>query len=74
MKSENLSRRMILKSGLVACAGICSLEAIAKGAEEMKKAIEAKKEIPVGLQLWTVRSRMRKGFPRNHSQGSQNGL
>ena len=56
MKSENLSRRMILKSGLVACAGVCSLEALAKGAEEMKKAIEAKKEIPVGLQLWTVKA------------------
>jgi inosose dehydratase len=52
MKSENLSRRMILKSGLVACAGICSLEAIAKGAEEMKKAIEAKKEIPVGASIY----------------------
>jgi sugar phosphate isomerase/epimerase len=63
MKSENMSRRMILKSGLVACAGICSLEAIAKGAEEMKKAIEAKKEIPVGLQLWTVRTECAKDFP-----------
>ncbi len=63
MKIENLSRRMILKSGLVACAGICSLEAIAKGAEEMKKAVEAKKEIPVGLQLWTVRTECAKDFP-----------
>ncbi len=63
MKSENMSRRMILKSGLVACAGICSLEAIAKGAEEVKKAIEAKKEIPVGLQLWTVRTECAKDFP-----------
>ncbi len=63
MKSENLSRRTILKSGLVACAGICSLEAIAKGAEEMKKAVEAKKEIPVGLQLWTVRTECAKDFP-----------
>jgi sugar phosphate isomerase/epimerase len=54
---------MILKSGLVACAGICSLEAIAKGAEEVKKAIEAKKEIPVGLQLWTVRTECAKDFP-----------
>jgi len=28
---------MILKSGLAACVGACSLEAIAKGAEEVKK-------------------------------------
>ena len=63
MKSENLSRRMILKSGLVACAGVCSLDAIAKGAEEVKKAIEAKKEIPVELQLWTVREECKKDFP-----------
>lgn len=47
---------MILKSGLVACVGTCSLEAIAKGAEEVKKVMDAKKEIPVGLQLWTVRT------------------
>jgi sugar phosphate isomerase/epimerase len=62
MKSENLSRRTILKSGLVACVGACSLEAIAKGAEEVKKAVEAKKEIPVGLQLWTVRDECKKDF------------
>jgi sugar phosphate isomerase/epimerase len=62
MKSENLSRRMILKSGLAACAGACSLEAIAKGAEEVKKVIESKKEIPVGLQLWTVREECKKDF------------
>jgi sugar phosphate isomerase/epimerase len=62
MKSENLSRRTILKSGLVACVGACSLEAIAKGAEEVKKAIEAKKQIPVGLQLWTVREECKKDF------------
>ncbi len=54
---------MILKSGLVACAGVCSLEAIAKGAEEVKKIMEAKKEIPVGLQLWTVRTECEKDFP-----------
>jgi sugar phosphate isomerase/epimerase len=63
MKSQNLSRRMILKSGLVACVGACSLEAIAKGAEEVKKAVEAKKQIPVGLQLWTVREECKKDFP-----------
>jgi sugar phosphate isomerase/epimerase len=54
---------MVLKSGLVACVGACSLEAIAKGAEEVKKAIESKKEIPVGLQLWTVRAECAKDFP-----------
>ena len=58
-----MSRRTILKSGLVACVGACSLEAIAKGAEEVKKAMEAKKEIPVGLQLWTVREECKKDFP-----------
>jgi sugar phosphate isomerase/epimerase len=63
MKNENLSRRMILKSGLVACVGVCSLEAIAKGAEEVKKVMEAKKEIPVGLQLWTVKEECKKDFP-----------
>jgi sugar phosphate isomerase/epimerase len=57
-----MSRRTILKSGLVACVGACSLEAIAKGAEEVKKAIEAKKQIPVGLQLWTVREECKKDF------------
>ena len=62
MRSENLSRRMILKSGLVACVGACSLEAIAKGAEEVKKVMEAKKQIPVGLQLWTVREECKKDF------------
>ncbi|MGA2172471.1 MAG: sugar phosphate isomerase/epimerase [Sedimentisphaerales bacterium] len=66
MKSENLSRRMILKSGLVACAGVCSLEAIVKGAEEVNKmevAKKANKEIPIGLQMWTVRTECAKDFP-----------
>jgi len=66
MKSKNVSRRMILKSGLFACAGACSLQAIAKGAEEVNKMAEAKKaikEIPVGLQLWTVRTECAKDFP-----------
>ena len=53
---------MILKSGLVACVGACSLEAIAKGAEEVKKVMDAKKQIPVGLQLWTVREECKKDF------------
>lgn len=60
MNRKNVSRRTILKSGLAACAGVYSLEAIAKGAEEMKK---AKKEIPVGLQLYTVRKECEKDFP-----------
>jgi sugar phosphate isomerase/epimerase len=60
MNSKNVSRRTILKSGLAACAGVYSLEAIAKGAEEMNK---AKKEIPVGLQMWTVRKDCEKDFP-----------
>jgi sugar phosphate isomerase/epimerase len=60
MNRKDVSRRVILKSGLAACAGIYSLEAIAKGAEEVKK---AKKEIPVGLQLWTVRTECAKDFP-----------
>jgi sugar phosphate isomerase/epimerase len=65
MKSSNMSRRTILKSGLVACVGACSLEAIAKGAEEVNKmaeVIKAKKQIPVGLQLWTVRNECKKDF------------
>ncbi len=60
MNKKNVSRRTILKSGLAACAGVYSLEAIAKGAEEMKK---AKKELPVGLQLYTVRKECEKDFP-----------
>ncbi len=60
MNRNNISRRVILKSGLAACAGIYSLEAIAKGVEELNK---AKKEIPVGLQLWTVRTECAKDFP-----------
>ncbi|MFH1370464.1 MAG: sugar phosphate isomerase/epimerase [Planctomycetota bacterium] len=60
MNKKDVSRRMILKSGLAACAGIYSLEAIAKGAEEVKK---AKKGLPIGLQLWTVRTECAKDFP-----------
>lgn len=66
MNSENVSRRAILKSGLVACAGIYTLDKIAKGAEEVNKmevAKKAKKEIPVGLQLWTVRTGCRRISP-----------
>jgi sugar phosphate isomerase/epimerase len=63
---NNLSRRGILKTGLAACAGILSLDKVAKGAEEVNKPAEVKKaikEIPVGLQLWTVRTECAKDFP-----------
>jgi sugar phosphate isomerase/epimerase len=67
MKNINsLSRRGIIKSGLAACAGILSFDKIAKGAEEVNKPAEVKKaikEIPVGLQLWTVRTECAKDFP-----------
>jgi len=66
MKSENVSRRAILKSGLAACAGVYALGKIAKGAEDVNKiteVIKVKKEIPVGLQLWTVRAECAKDFP-----------
>ena len=71
MKSnkQNISRRTILKSGLAACAGICSLETsdfafaasdkLAKGAEEVKM---AKRQLPVGLQLWSVRTECARDF------------
>jgi len=63
---NNLSRRGILKSGLAACAGVLSFDKIAKGTEEVNKPAEVKKaikEIPVGLQLWTVRTECAKDFP-----------
>jgi len=70
MNSNKASRRDILMSGLAACAGIVSFEKITKAAEEAKKAeakAEAepkpKKELPVGLQLYTVRKECEKDFP-----------
>jgi sugar phosphate isomerase/epimerase len=63
MSNKNVSRRVILKSGLAACAGIYSFETFAKGAEEVNKMAETKKVIPVGLQLWTVRTECAKDFP-----------
>ena len=63
MNGKNVSRRMILKSGLAACAGIYSFDRFAKGAEEVNQMAEAKKVIPVGLQLWTVRTECAKDFP-----------
>jgi len=63
MKDQNLSRRMILKSGLFACVGACSIDKIAKGAEDMNKMTKPLKEIPVGLQLYSVRDECKKDFP-----------
>jgi len=60
MKSENLSRRMILKSGLAVFIGGCALQTTQKGGEKMGA---AKRNIPVGLQLWTVRTECAKDFP-----------
>lgn len=60
MKSENLSRRMILKSGLAVLVGGCALQTTPKGEEKMGA---AKHNIPVGLQLWTVREECKKDFP-----------
>jgi len=65
MKSGSVSRRTILKSGLAACAGIYSMESIAKAAEEVNKMAELKKkykQLPVGLQLYTVRKECEKDF------------
>ena len=66
MKSENLSRRMVLKSGLAAAAGVCALGSIVKGAEEAKKEEtpkKARKPMWIGLQLYTVREECKKDFP-----------
>ena len=60
MNSKNVSRRMILKSGLVVLVGGCSLQTDKKGEEKMGA---AKRDIPVGLQLWTVRTECAKDFP-----------
>ncbi|MGA2070687.1 MAG: sugar phosphate isomerase/epimerase [Sedimentisphaerales bacterium] len=60
MKSENLSRRMILKSGLAVLVGGCALQTTQKGEEKMAA---AKGGIPVGLQLWTLRTECAKDFP-----------
>jgi sugar phosphate isomerase/epimerase len=60
MKSENLSRRTILKSGLLLFVGGCASQATKKGEEKMGA---AKRGIPVGLQLWTVRDECKKDFP-----------
>jgi sugar phosphate isomerase/epimerase len=60
MNGKNLSRRVILKSGLAVFVGGCALQTTSKEGEQMKT---AKREIPVGLQLWTVRTECAKDFP-----------
>jgi sugar phosphate isomerase/epimerase len=59
MNSKNVSRRMILKSGLAVFVGGCALQETKKE----QKAVPAKRHIPVGLQLWTVRAECAKDFP-----------
>jgi sugar phosphate isomerase/epimerase len=59
MNGKNLSRRMILKSGLAVFVGGCALQTGKEGGQ-MKT---AKRDIPVGLQLWTVRAECAKDFP-----------
>ena len=51
---------MILKSGLAVFVGGCALQTTKKGEEKMGA---AKREIPVGLQLWTVKAECAKDFP-----------
>jgi sugar phosphate isomerase/epimerase len=51
---------MILKSGLAVFIGGCALQTTQKGGEKMGA---AKRNIPVGLQLWTVRTECAKDFP-----------
>jgi sugar phosphate isomerase/epimerase len=51
---------MILKSGLAVFVGGCVLQTTQKGGEKMGA---AKHNIPVGLQLWTVRTECAKDFP-----------
>jgi len=59
MNSKNVSRRMILKSGLAVFVGGCALQtSCRKEGEQM-----AKRDIPVGLQLWTVKTECAKDFP-----------
>ena len=51
---------MILKSGLAVLVGGCALQTTQKGEEKMAA---AKGGIPVGLQLWTLRTECAKDFP-----------
>jgi sugar phosphate isomerase/epimerase len=60
MNGKNLSRRVILKSGLAVFIGGCALQTTRKEGGQMKT---AKRDIPVGLQLWTVRTECAKDFP-----------
>ena len=60
MNGSNLSRRTILKSGLLLFVGGCASQATQKGEKIMGA---SKCKIPVGLQLWTVRTECAKDFP-----------
>lgn len=60
MNRNDVSRRMILKSGLAVFVGGCALQTTTKEGKQMKI---AKCGIPVGLQLWTVRTECAKDFP-----------
>jgi sugar phosphate isomerase/epimerase len=60
MSGSNLSRRTILKSGLLLFVGGCASQATKKGEKIMGA---SKCKIPVGLQLWTVRAECAKDFP-----------
>ena len=60
MNGSNLSRRTILKSGLLLFVGGCASQATQKGEKTMGA---SKCKIPVGLQLWTVRAECAKDFP-----------
>jgi sugar phosphate isomerase/epimerase len=76
MDSKKVSRRMVIKSGLAACAGVCALGKIAEGAEEEKKMEalkKAKKQMFVGLQLYTVRKECEKDFPGTIAQVAKMG-
>ncbi len=70
MNGKNVSRRIILKSGLAVLIGGCSLQATKKGEEEMRA---AKRDIPVGLQLWTVRTECAKDFPGTIAKAAKMG-
>ncbi len=59
MEFANLSRRTVLKTGLAILVGGC---AGPSGKEGEKTVWKSKRQIPVGLQLWTVREECKKDF------------
>jgi sugar phosphate isomerase/epimerase len=59
MGIENLSRRTILKSGLLLFVGGCASQTTQKGEKTMGT---SKCKIPLGLQLYTVREECKKDF------------